>query len=209
VVSVTDVADYLAYSYWQVNGVAPAKWNISTITYKVTGLEPERAALARIAFQTWADVTGLMFTEITSDAAKIIVDDNTAGAAFEQSSYSGCFISSATINVSTDWYGGIDSIDSYALQTFIHEIGHALGLGHGGPYNGSATYGVDNVYANDSWHLSIHASIELNKVLERLARTRSRAPFGQSSGQHDRSHPARNYIEQCGQDMHAGPSAPS
>ena len=30
-----------------------------------------------------------------------------------------------------------------------------MGLGHGGNYNGSATYGVDNFYVNDSQHLSI------------------------------------------------------
>jgi serralysin len=154
-VSLTDVADYLSNSYWEVNGVAPAKWNITSITYKTTGLEPERAVLARIAFQAWADVTGLTFTEITSGTAKITLDDTTANAAFENSTTSGGVINSATINVSTDWYGGIDAIDSYTLQTFIHEIGHSLGLGHGGPYNGSANPGVDNVYANDSWHLSV------------------------------------------------------
>jgi hypothetical protein len=38
------------------------------------------------------------------------------------------------------------TIDSYSFQTYVHEIGHALGLGHGGPYNGSASYGLDNLY---------------------------------------------------------------
>jgi serralysin len=37
----------------------------------------------------------------------------------------------------------------------VHEIGHALGLGHGGNYNGWATYGVDNLYQNDHWAYSI------------------------------------------------------
>jgi serralysin len=131
--SLIDVADYLSNSYWEVNGVAPAKWNI---TNRTAGIEPERAALARIAFQAWADVTGLTFTDITSGIAKITLDDTTANRAFENSSISGGVINSAMINVSTTWYGGIDSIDSYTLQIFIHEIGHALGLGHGGPYNG-------------------------------------------------------------------------
>ena len=60
------------------------------------------------------------------------------------------------INVSTNWLASYGTtIDSYSFQTYVHEIGHALGLGHGGPYNGSATYGVDNIYENDVWSYSI------------------------------------------------------
>ena len=46
-------------------------------------------------------------------------------------------------------------INSYSFQTYIHEIGHALGLRHGGNYNGSATYGVHNHYLNDSWQATV------------------------------------------------------
>ena len=34
-------------------------------------------------------------------------------------------------------------------------IGHAIGLVHAGEYNGSAHFGVDNLYGNDSWQMSI------------------------------------------------------
>ncbi len=50
-----------------------------------------------------------------------------------------------TVDISTDWVtndggakDGKTGVDSYAYQTYIHEIGHALGLGHQGLYNGSA-----------------------------------------------------------------------
>ena len=64
-------------------------------------------------------------------------------------------IESAFVNVNYNWTGGGDRVDSYHYQTYLHEIGHALGLGHAGDYNGSAIWGVDNHYQNDSWQISI------------------------------------------------------
>jgi serralysin len=154
VVAVSDVADYLTNTYWEINGGAARHWGSSTVSFNVAGLEPERAALARIAFQLWADVANLSFVE-TGGTANIMLDDTQSGA-YSSSSVSGSgLITSSIINVATNWYGGIDAVDSYTLQTFVHEIGHSLGLGHGGAYNGSATYGVDNIYANDTWQMSV------------------------------------------------------
>ena len=46
-------------------------------------------------------------------------------------------------------------MDNYMFQSYIHEVGHALGLGHQGPYNDNATYGTDNIYTIDTWQWSI------------------------------------------------------
>jgi hypothetical protein len=83
-------------------------------------------------------------------------DDAEAGA-FSSSTTSAGRIISSRINVSTDWITryGTSNLNSYSLQTYVHEIGHALGLGHSGDYNSEANYLSDAKYLNDSWATSI------------------------------------------------------
>ncbi len=121
----------------------------TSITFNVQGLTVAEQSLARLALQVWDEVGSFTFVETTQTAQISFTD---AGSNIAQTSSDGF---SATVQISSDWNSGITAINSYSFQTYLHEIGHALGLGHGGPYNGSATYGIDNIYSNDSWANSV------------------------------------------------------
>ena len=146
VYSLQQIAQYLTDGYWDGDG---RHFSNSEITYNFTGLAASVQPLARLALQTWSDVCDLTFRE-TSGTAQIVFDDAEDGAFANASG------NTANINVGTDWIANYGTaIDSYTFQTFVHEVGHALGLGHAGPYNGSAEYGVDNDYANDTWQYTV------------------------------------------------------
>ena len=133
-----------------------AAWNIDTIVYNTSALSAEGAAFAVAAMELWAEVTSLNFVEVQDGQVANLTFINDEEGAFARTTSGNGVISSSTINISTDWletYG--TEFNSYSFQTYIHEVGHALGLGHGGPYNGSADYGVDNVFANDLWNYTV------------------------------------------------------
>lgn len=162
VASIATLANYLVNGFWQYNNTIAHHWASNTITYNINGLNSAEQFLALTALQAWSEVANITFVQ-TSGSANITFTHNGTMQAYASGSWYGSgAIASMTINISTDWVttdGGANDgktgIDSYAYQTYIHEIGHALGLGHQGPYNGSASYSTNATYANDTWQYSI------------------------------------------------------
>ena len=146
------IADQLLNGYW--GGPAGAHtFDVGpggTISVNVSALTTEGQFLAREALNLWSDVLGVTFNEVAS-GAQIVFDDDQDGAFASVSRVNGN-ITLAEVNVSEAWLANSGTtLDSYSFQTFIHEIGHALGLGHGGNYNSTADYFQDASYLNDAW----------------------------------------------------------
>jgi hypothetical protein len=152
------IADQLVNGFW---GGDSHHFNVTqggTITVNISTLTAAEKNLARAALAEWTDIIGVKFQEVTTAAQ--INFDHSEGAdgsvAATDSDWTDGIITSSHVQISSSWvntYG--TGLYSYSFQTYVHEIGHALGLGHAGDYNGSATYPYDARFQNDAWSTSI------------------------------------------------------
>ena len=163
------LADYISDS----GGLAPISFTIQTgdvLTANITALTEDGQHLASRALEAWSNVTGIHFELVDHAEADITFNDNEPGA-FTRWSSRGRVIDSAHINVSADQLAqpGRNTIDSDSFYTYLHEIGHALGLGHPAPYERPYIYGVvgeegvDNQFTNDSYQSTVMSYFSQNR----------------------------------------------
>lgn len=158
-------------SYWGMNNKTAYKWGEATlgtgatVTYffdqKSNFSDIEKATFLK-AFAMWSAVADITFAEVRNakQAGVVLMRGKDGGAytALETSDGFGVTpgspIAQGKISIDTsvpgfDLSGSLDKYGGYGMSTIIHEVGHLLGLGHGGLYNGSANPKTDQFSAFD------------------------------------------------------------
>ncbi|MES0872387.1 M10 family metallopeptidase C-terminal domain-containing protein [Pseudovibrio sp. SCP19] len=175
VATLDELSDFLKTKYWG----NPNWFNLSgsgvhaksgTLTYNVSGsrfdsdgVSAQSAAHIKKALDYVASVTGINFVETTEETADLNFTNNVKGKAFAgHGGYSwdrengNWIVEYSRINLSEGGsHGNPNQKNGYFAHTTLHEIGHALGLGHQGHYNGSGRYPNNTTFLNDSRLVSV------------------------------------------------------
>lgn len=152
------LVDYLINGYWEDVGYFAHAFDTTSsnvITYDDTQLGANDQALVRTALESWSIYADLQFKEVKGSGDLTYGTTATSGSVTSASFKTDGETVAAVLNMGTGATGSNGRIGGYDFQIFLHETGHALGLGHPGSYDQSASYAKDAQFVTDSWQVSI------------------------------------------------------
>ena len=164
-----EIADYLIDGFYeQLGGWGSTRaFNVragGTLTVNATALTEAGQQLARWALEAWSNVTAIKFQFVDHDDADITFDNHEADYASGYLLVNNGIVSGDVNNPESFLIKHGATIDSYNFLGHLHELGHALGLGHTGPYSGRPFYyGHHNLFVNDSQQLAVMSYIDQDK----------------------------------------------
>ncbi len=171
-------------SYWGAVNSTAFKWGSSTqgtgatISYsfdKASHFTAQEKATFLKAFAMWSSVADVTFVEVKNNAGVVLTRGHDGGAYTQTptSDGSGAQLGSVTgeakISFDTsvpgfDLSGSLDKYGGYGMSSLIHEVGHLIGLGHSGAYNGNVNAKTDQFSAFDDRQYSVMSYISYDNT---------------------------------------------
>ena len=156
-----EIANYLTDGWWEDIGSTGHAVDVETggvLTVNITALNADGQQLARWALDAWTYVTGIEFELVEDDSAFLTFDDTGEGDGYAETDKEDGIITSARVIISADTLpvSGTE-MGSWSFFAYIHEIGHALGLGHTKPESAAKDFGNGTIFLIDSFQASAMA----------------------------------------------------